>query len=335
MSNIRQVFLSIPILLFLVANCFAETQGIPQAAQFDEEHIVDVSKLKEKMLESAKPLQEKIEKNQLQEKFDAVFKVLEEKEVDNTKLKAALEDLEQGIDSFRSDWDNTVEPLWKAQATVAQTIDKVRSILASSQASPAELKHDKELEPYESRLKTLAKEIIDEPDPQRKERLKLLFQNLYNLKRIKSIKVNLKPATQLLLSRMIEGLDRLELQFTRIIFSAEESFAILGNQQNFLKDYIQVVKGLIELEDLAGWLAGSGTSGGAGTVEGLLQQFQGLNESVSQLESQLNEHSENLIEKIEKHSEQIETNLQGVSPVSATTATDIDNLINQYAGKED
>ena len=261
----------VAIWLTSISNCFAQTPSqvqppANQSAQFDEEHIVDVSKLKEKMLESTKPLQERVEKSQLQQKFDAVFEVLKEEEVDSKKLKSSLEDLEQGIDAFRSDWDSTIDPLWKAQTTVGETIAKVRTLLAASQISPRDIKNRSELAPYESRLKALAKEITDEPDPQRKERLKLLFQNLYNLKQIKSVKVNLSPASQVLLSRMVDALERLELQFTRIIFTAEEAFAVLGNQQQFLKDYIQVVRGLIDIEDLAGWLAGGCTSESIATV---------------------------------------------------------------------
>lgn len=330
----------VAIWLTSISNCFAQapSQVHPaanQSAQFDEEHIVDVSKLKEKMLESTKPLQERIEKSQLQQKFDKVFEVLKEEEVDSKKLKSSLEDLEQGIDAFRSDWDSTIDPLWKAQTTVGETIAKVRTLLAASQISPKDIKNRSELVPYESRLKALAKEITDEPDPQRKERLKLLFQNLYNLKQIKSVKINLSPASQVLLSRMVDALERLELQFTRIIFTAEEAFAVLGNQQQFLKDYIQVVRGLIDIEDLAGWLAGGGTSESIATVEGLLKQFQDLNSTVGNFETAMNEYSEKLLENIEEHSQKIETNLQGISPVSTTSNAELDKLISRYAEKED
>lgn len=318
------------ICLFLAPLTFATFAAVPQ---YDEEHIVDVSKLKAEMVESTKPLKEKLQGTQLQQRFEAVFALLEQEELDNRDLKLALEELEQGIDNFRSDWNNIVEPLWDGQKTVGEVISKVRSLLASSQLGDAGKVSDSEIAPYENRLKKIAKDIASEPDPKRKERLELMFKNVYNLKRIKSVKMNLSPAQQVLLSRMLDALDRLELQFTRIIFTTEESYAILGNQQEFLKDYIQIVKGLIDIEDLAGWLAGGGSEG-ITSVEGLLQQFEGLNESISGFEVTMNKYSEQLIDSIEEHSQKIDSEYS--SPVtSGLSDSEMDKLIQEYAGRED
>jgi len=305
-----------------------------EEAQYDEEHIVDVSKLKDTTIESLRTIEERLEKVQLKGKFDDVFKVLEKEEIDNYELKAALENLERGVDEFRDDWDTTIEPLWKGHAMVGDTISKVRSILAASQEEgEATSKQSKDLRLYEERLKMLSQEIINEPDPKRKLRLKLLFKNLYNIKQIRTSRVSLSPASQLVLSRMIDALEHLELQFTRIIFTAEESYAVLGNQQQFLKDYIQVVKGLVDIEDLASWFAKGGTEESVATVEGLITQFEGLNDSITDFEDAMGKYSGKMIGSIEDHSKKIEQNLKFMESEKYVDR-ELDSIIEEYAGKE-
>jgi len=305
-----------------------------EEAQYDEEHIVDVRKLKDSTIESLRTIEERLEKVQLKGRFEEVFRVLEQDEIDNAELKTALENLETGVDEFRDDWDTTIEPLWKGHEMVGDTISKVRSILAASQEDgEVHSKQQKDLRLYEERLKVLSQEIISEPDPKRKLRLKLLFKNLYNLKQIKKSRVNLSPASQLVLSKMIDALEHLEIQFTRIIFTAEESYAVLGNQQQFLNDYIQVVKGLVDIEDLASWFAKGGTEESIATVEGLITQFEGLNVSITDFEDAMGKYSGKMIGSIEEHSQRIENNLKSME---AKTYIDreLDNIIDEYAGKE-
>jgi len=311
----------------------AVTPAPKSTARFDEEHIVDVSRLKEKLAESTEPLKERIEKSQLQQKFDGVFKVLEQKEVDNKKLKSSLAELEQGIGSFRSNWEGIANPLWKGQVVVGETISKIRTLVAASCASQTDAKSAKELAVYDAELSRLAKGLSAETDPRRKERMKLLFQNLYNLRQIKSVKVNLAPASQLLMARMIGALERLELQFTRIIFASEEAYAVLGNQQRFVGEYIQVLNGLMDIEDLSAWLAGSGAADGVAAVEGLLGHLKELGTSVSGFESAMNDYSQQLLENIEDHTRQIEAKMDSVAPQSTSSGADLDKLIKEYAKK--
>ena len=336
MEMFRKSFLYICVLLGLLicAPAFSVETAEP-VAQYDEEHIVDVSKLKDNTIESLRSIEERLEKVQLKQKFEDVFRVLEAKEIDNYELKDALENLERGVDAFREDWDSTIDPLWKGQEMAGETISKVRAILAASEnAGQVSLKDKKELAAYESRLEALSQEIMNEPDPKRKIRLKLLFKNLYNLKQIKTTKVNLSPASKLVLSRMIDALEHLELQFTRIIFTAEESYAVLGNQQQFLKDYIQVVKGLVDIEDLAAWFAEGGTEESVATVEGLIEQFQGLNTSIVDFEKAMSTYSGKMIESIESHSQKIEANLKSVEE-QYLIDRELDGLIEEYAKREE
>ena len=306
----------------------------PQEAQYDEEHIVDVSKLKDSTIESLRSIEKRLEEVQLKGKFDEVFNVLEQEEIDNYELKRVLENLERGVGEFRSDWDSTIDPLWKGHAMVGDTIAKVRSILASSEeTSDEDSKESKDIRLYEERLRNLSQEILNEPDPKRKLRLKLLFKNLYNLKQIKASKINLSPASKLVLSRMIDALEHLELQFTRIIFTAEESYAVLGNQQQFLTDYIQVVKGLVDIEDLAEWFAKGGTDESIATVEGLITQFEGLNDSITDFEDAMGKYSGKMIGNIEEHSQQIAENLKFMEAENHIDR-ELDGLIEEYAGKE-
>jgi len=303
------------------------------ASKYDKEHIVDVNKLKESTVESLKSLEERLGRVNLNEKFDNVFKALEDDPVDNRKLKTALERLEKAIDDFRSDWDSTIEPLWRGQMLVGDTISKVRSILAKSNTDKAKDPHmQKEMEKYDAKLRELSIEIKNEPDPKRKERMKLLFRNLYNLKKIKTMKVNLNPASEIVLARMIETLEKLELQFTRVIFTAEESYAVLGNQQQFLHDYIQIVKGLIDVEDLAEWFASGNTDESLAMTEGILQQFEMLNGGITDFEDALNSYSGNMIESIEKHSDAIKQRLDDRGKSGSSQADkEIDSIIEEYS----
>ena len=338
-KNLVYIYTCIGVVMFFcAANAIAQTPVAPvpqaQEAQYDEEHIVDVSKLKDTTLESLRTIEERLDKVQLKARFDKVFEVLDQKEVDNRELKKALESLETGLDAFRDDWDSTIEPLWKGQEMVGDTIAKVRSVLASSEeAADIDSKQSKELRIYEERLVALSQEIVNEPDPKRKTRLKLLFKNLYNLKQIKKARVNLSPASQIVLSRMIGALEHLELQFTRIIFTAEESYAILGNQQQFLKDYIQIVKGLVDIEDLAEWFAKSGADESMTTVEGLITQFEGLNESITEFDKAMGQYSGNMISSIEEHSRKIEENLKTAESANLVSR-ELDGLIEEYSNKE-
>ena len=337
MLKTRRILLYIGMLTgsLAYATCvFAQTVSAP-AAQYDEEHIVDVSKLKNTTIESLRSIEERLEKVNLKDKFDAVFEVLEADEIDNIKLKKSLEGLEQGVEEFRSDWDSTIEPLWKGHEMVGDTIMKVRTILAASEGSESfDIDKRKEIESYDKKLKNLSHEIMNEPDPKRQHRLKLLFKNLYNLRQIKKAKVNLSPASQIVLSRMIEALEHLELQFTRIIFTAEEAYAVLGNQQEFLQDYIQVVKGLVDIEDLAEWFAAGGTEESIATVEGLIDQFKGLNTSIIDFENAMTTYSGKMVENIEKHSQKIEENLKSVEGANLIDE-ELNVLIKEYAGREE
>jgi len=136
------------------------------------------------------------------------------------------------------------------------------------------------------------------------------------------------------LSRMISALENLELQFTRIIFTAEESYAVLGNQQQFLKDYIQIVKGLIDIQDLASWFAAGGTGDSMSSVEGLIQQFEGMNSSIMEFEKSMSNYSGKMISNIEEHSQKIEENLKNVDAGSLIDR-ELDNLIEDYAREEE
>jgi len=330
MMKTRFLKVSLAVACLVLSQVFLVFADIPK---YDEEHIVDVSKLKQQMAESTAMLKEKLVGSQLNVKFKKVFTVLEKEKVDNVALKASLENLEKGVADFRADWNNMTEPLWKGQDAVGETISKVRTLLASSQAVSVMAKDNPELAVYENRLKKLAREISDEPDSRRKEKLKLLFKNIHNLKQIKGTKTNLSPTSQLLLSRIVQALGQLELQFTRIIFTAEEAYAVLGNQQQFLQDYIQVVKGLIDIEELAGWLSEEG-SGGLASVEGLLGQFQSLNKEVGEFEEAMNAYSEKLVDNIEEHSENLELKMDEIS-TSGNVDAELEKLIGEYAGKEE
>ncbi|MCD5401820.1 hypothetical protein LR013_04435 [candidate division NPL-UPA2 bacterium] len=296
--------------------------------RFDKEYIIDVESLREEVAEALNPLRTKVRETQLQERFEEVFLVLEREEVSNQDLKTALQDLEKGIYHFRSEWDQIVNPLWEGQATIGEIISRVRSLLASSQ-EPGEEIDEEEVQLYEDRLQKIAREILEEPCPKRRERLTLMFRNVYNLRRFGQIEINLTPAKQVLLSRILDALAGLELQLTRVTFSAEEAFAVLGQQQRFLENYIGILTGLIKIDELTAWLVGDGE--GIATVEGLMGDFQELEEAIVDLQQVMDIHAERLIINIEEKSARMAERLPG--PVLENDLK-MEQLIQKYAGKE-
>lgn len=312
----------------IISVFFFPAATLASSPRFDEEHIIDVESLREEVTEALNPLRTKVRETQLEEKFKKVFLVLEREEICNEVLKAALQDLEKGIYCFRSEWDRIVNPLWDGQAKIGEVISRVRSLLASSQEPGEEI--DEEAQIYEDRLQKIAREIVEEPCPKRRERLTLMFRNVYNLRRIGQVRINLTPAKQVLLSRILDALAGLELQLAQVTFSAEESFAVLGQQQRFLKDYIGILTGLIEIDELTTWLVGDGE--GIATVEGLMEDFQGLEEAIVGLQQAMDIHTERLIINIEEKSARMTERLPG--PVLESDLK-IEQLIRKYAGKEE
>ena len=317
--------------LLLLGLLLAVRQSAAEEPRFDEEHVVDVSQLRVQMEQSTEPLMEKLATSDMNAHFQRVFDVLNQDKVDNDQLKKALEDLENGIAAFRSDWDKIIDPLWDGQEMVQDVLFQIRGMLSES-AGVVSVEQKEMMKPFEKRLTQLAKEIERERDPRRRNRLKVTFQNVLNLKRIKSAKVNISPAQQLVLIRMVNALETLEMQFTRVIFMTEETYATLGNQQQFLTDYIQVVRGLLDIEDLAEWLSGTGGFDGT-AIDGLVQQFQGLNESIGSFQQAMGDYSETLIDNIEDHSQDIEAQY-APDAGGDVVGPDIEQLIKTYANQE-
>jgi hypothetical protein len=317
------------VLLFLI---FMLTAALIQASATgqsttDSEQIIDVEKLKASLNEATSPISKRIKQSKLAEKFESVNILLQEKEIDKEMLSQALDDLKDEMYSFTQNWSELTEPLWKGQEVIGETIDKVRVMLAKTTSGEPSEKVKTLLQNYDKRLSGLAMTIKNEKDEERKKRLKLVFANVFSLRQLteRAGLIDLGPAQQAVYVKIIESLSNLEVALTNSTFQVERTRIILAGQAEFIGNYVDILRGLIESEKLAKMLSNMNTAGdGIGVLAGDLGS---LNSKIKEFTGHMNALAERL-------SISIDAQTSPMVHVPDFEEQDIDKMIEQYSSRE-
>jgi hypothetical protein len=317
------------VVLFLI---FMVTTSLTSGAErgqstTDSEQIIDVEKLRASLNEATSPISKRIKESNLIEKFENVTELLQEKDIDKDMLLQALESLRDEMYAFTRNWSELTEPLWKGQDAIGQTIDKVRTMLASSNTGQPSKKVKALLQNYEKRLSSLDVAIKNEKNEERKKRLKLVFANVLSLRKLteRAGTIDLGPAQQAVYVKIIESLSNLEVALTNSTFQVERTRIILAGQAEFVGNYVDILKGLIESEKLASVLGDMNTAGnGIGALAGDLG---GLNGKIKDFTSHMNALAERL-------SINIDSQASPMVHVADFDEQDIDEMIEQYSSNQ-
>ena len=286
----------ISMLLFLLSAFAAGQTTDPNETRgtTDTEQIIDVESLKASLSRATSPISQRIRQSKLDERFAAVNELLQAQDIDKARLLDALENLKTEMAAFVQNWSELTDPLWKGQEAIGTTIDKVRVMLARSTTGEPTEKVKAVLQNYDKRLTDLATAIKNEQNEDRKKRLKLVFANVLSLRNLteRAGMIDLGPAQQAVYVRIIESLSNLEAALTNSTFQVERTRIILAGQAEFIGNYVDVLKGLIESEKLAQVLADMNTAGdGIGTLAGDLG---GLNGKIKNFTERMNALAERL-----------------------------------------
>lgn len=272
----------------------------------DVERIIDVERLRQSIEEATRPIGERLTQTRLTERFERVNELLEEEEVDKSRLMDALRELQQEMDAFTANWESGVaEPLWDGQSAVAETADRVRLLLARGQAAEPREQTAELLDNYDLRLESLANAIKAERDELRRQRLKSMFENVLALRRLveQSDRIDLEPATEQVHARIVHALASLENQLTATVFQMERVRIILASQSEFVGQYTEILAGLIEAEGVARMLAEMGNAGTG--VGALALDVDQLTAQIEQFSSMADGLAGKLAESIEVETERI------------------------------
>lgn len=314
----------VPLVLIMVV---AQAPGLLLGAgTTDSERIINVEALRASLSEATSPIAQRINQSQLGEKFDQVNTLLQETEIDKERLLVALGDLRQEMMEFTENWSQLTDPLWQGQETIGQTIDKVRLLLARNSTGEPSEKVKALLENYDARLSELATSIKGEPDEDRKKRLKLIFANVLSLRQLteRAGQIDLGPAQQAVYARIIESLSNLEGALTQSTFQVERTRIVLRGQAQFIGDYADILKGLIDSEKLASVLADMNEAGDGLSV--LAGDLNGLNGRIQDFTGHMNALAERLSMNIDRQAAPI-VQMPEVEGVGA----DIDDMIERYS----
>lgn len=317
------------VVIFLVAMLIVTGQVFGSnvsKSTTDTERIIDVEKLKASLNEATSPISNRIKQSKLVKKFDAVNDLLKQKEIDKALLSQALEDLKNEMNSFTQNWSELTDPLWKGQEAIGETIEKVRFILARSRAGEPSEKIKASLQNYDRRLSSLASAIKSEKNKERKKRLKMVFANVLGLRRLteRAGMIDLGPAQQAVYVKIIESLSNLELALTISTFQVERTRIILAGQADFVGNYVDILRGLIESEKLAKVLSEMNTFGeGIGILAGDLGS---LNTKIKQF----NDHMTSLAERL---SDSIDAQTSPMVEMTDFDEEEVDKKIEEYSSK--
>lgn len=301
-------------------------QPVLTAAEIDGEVVLDVNKLVTSIKDATSPISDRINSSQLIGKFDRVNQILDEKELDKKGLLDALVDLREEMDSFTDNWSEITDPLWEGQDAIADTIEKVRLMLARVNTGEPAKRVKKKLENYDKRLSNIAAAIKSEANEERKERLKMVFANILGLRKLteQAGGVDLGPAQQNLYVKIIEALSNLEMELTNSTFALEKTRIVLEGQSEFLNDQITIIDGLIKLEDLSRILPQMNTAGdGFAVIDGELAE---VNNKIETFGNRISALSEKLADSINKNA------TQG-GPAFEYDEQEVDRAIEQYSSK--
>lgn len=303
--------------------------GVPAAfaaRTADQEKIIDVGKLTEAMEKATAPIGQRMQKTDLTARFEAVNRLLEEDGADKKQLVQALKDLQTEIDSFTDDWDSVVSPLWEGQEAISDTVSRVRGLLARGRGAQPSSKTKAVLDNYDRRLSSLATAIKEEQDPTRQQRLKTVFANVLALRKLveHGSSINLGPASEAVYAKMIRALTGLEAQLTQATFQVEKARVVLVCQSEFIQEYVAIMEGLIEAEELATMLS---DMQGAGTgVGGLAMDVSDLTKQVEQFSAMMDGFADKLAESIEASTDKMAEEMDTFDP-----GVDVDEEIEKYA----
>lgn len=324
------------VVLFLLA-VFAATEVCLPAAKApganadkgttDTERIIDVEQLRASLSQATSPISKRIKQSKLIERFDAVNALLQDKDIDKELLLQALEDLKDEMSSFTDNWSELSEPLWKGQEAIGATIDKVRVMLARSTSGEPSEKVKALLQNYDKRLSSLATAVKNETNEERKKRLKLVFANILALRQLtqRAGMIDLGPAQQAVYVKIIESLSNLEVALTNSTFQVERTRIILAGQAEFIGNYVDVLRGLIESEKLAKVLTEMNTAGeGIGVLAGDLGALSG---KIKDFTNHMNALAERL-------SININAQTSVMVDVIDFDEVDIDKKIEEYSAKQ-
>jgi len=316
------------VLLALLA-----TGGMVAAAEqtADREKIIDVDRLREALDGATEPISKRMQSTTIEEKFDRVNALLEQENTDKRELLQALEELKAEIDQFTGDWQEVMRPLWDGQDAIAETADRVRLLLARGGSGRPTEEVKAIMDGYDQRLTSLAKAIKAEQDQKRRAWLKRVFANVLSLRKLmeRGLGPDLTPARKALYVKTIKAMANLEAALTQATFEVEKARVVLVTQSDFIGQYIDVMSGLIEAEDLAKMLGeleetGQGVTGLSLDVQGLVRKSQEFAERMDGFAGKLVESIESETAKV---TDQMETpELQGV---------DLEDEIERYAGEKE
>ena len=315
-------------LMLVMALALVALPAIQAAAgTADSERVIDVQKLTTVVKDASKPIQERMRSTKLKEKFEAVNKMLKEENVDKKQLVAALKELEQELDRFCNNWQEVVNPLWEGQEAVAGTIEKVRLMLARCKTGEPNAQTKKILENYDVRLRNLARAVKEEKNEDRQRQLKLMFANVLELRKLvqKYGSVDLGKAGEAVYAKTLRALVALESQFSAATFQVEKARVILAAESDFIKQYVGIMEGVIEAEELAKLLsdmkqAGHGLGGLTGDLGGMTKEVEQFQASMAGLMDKMATSIQNETDKIQAD----------VAPLAADSAA-LDAEIERYS----
>lgn len=306
-------------ILGLSSTCFAQVK--------DQERVIDVSSLSRAIQQATQPIGQRMQKSKLIDRFEDINTILKQDEVDKIQLIIALGSLENEITSFTSDWSKTTDPLWTAQEKIADTVDRVRMLLAQGPTGKISAKAKDKLVLFDRRLTNLAQSIKAEVDPQRKVRLKIVFANILSLRSLteQTGRINLDPAREALFARMINVLTELEMQLSNACWGVERARVMLTSQIEIIQQYSSLVQDLVDVEILAKELAKMRQSGNAlGLIAFNVDE---LTFSIEEFTANINSVMSQLLTSIEGETAKASSTID----VSTIDDINVDEAIDQYA----
>jgi len=292
----------------------------------DNEKIINVQQLRAALNEATSPISQRIQDSHLMEKFDAVNQLLQEKDMDKELLLNALQDLQNEMTGFTKSWSEITEPLWQGQEVIGKTIEKVRTLLASSGTGEPTEKIKASLKNYDKRLSELATSLKKEQDEERRSRLKLVFANVLALRQLteQAGMIDLGPAQQTVYVKIIESLSNLEMALTNSTFQIEKVRILLEGQADFVGTYVGILGGLIESEKLAMVLGEMNSAGeGLGVLTG----------DLGTLNTRLEQFNKNMTMLAERLAINIDAQTAHVVHVPELDDKEIEKMIEQYSSK--
>jgi len=292
----------------------------------DTEKIIDVERLKTTLNEATIPISTRLNQSRLLEQFKTVNSLLNQKEVSKERLLKELQQLKTGMDEFTANFSEITDPLWSAEERIGETVNNVRLMLARGEAGEPTKRVKDLLKNYDERLCELANRVENEQNEERKKRLKMVFANVLALRELveRSGSLNLGPASEAVYIKIVQSLANLELALTSATFSVERTRILLEGQSEWIDTYCDILKGLIESENLADVLGRMNTAGeGIAIVNGEIGELNKLCEKFTQM---MERFASNIADHINSRTSEmidsISVNMKNV---------DIDKKIKEYA----